>query len=205
MNLTLTIDLESAGLRDLELMLGPSKRVELHQAMGEGVRLKTFEHLAELSLTKHTTANRLGATPTKHLADAAKAVEKSPVEADGSGGTLTINWPGLGRALHDVTIVPQTTEFIPIALNALAYGRSPREFGRVAFVGGRGKPAAGSDKPKRKPQERKPIPMDIPAYLLVRSVTQHQDRSLLPSEDEWAAAATEAAELWFQSQATSLS
>ena len=38
---------------------------------------------------------------------------------------------------------------------------------------------------------------DLPAFLLVRSVTQPQDRTLLPSEAEWGTAAARGAEDWF--------
>lgn len=37
-------------------------------------------------------------------------------------------------------------------------------------------------------------------YLLVRSVTQPQDRTLLPSDEEWADAAAKAAEEWFKAE-----
>ena len=157
---------------------GARSPVNLLRVMGEAVKEKTRDHLAALAASRHTTANRLGATPTGHLEEAARAVEDAPLTADVASASFVINHPGLSRAFHDVHIVPTGgKQFLTIPLNAIAYGRRAGEFAKVVFNPGPGN-----------------VPQDIAAYLLVRSVTQKQDRSLLPSDSEWKEAAIDAAE-----------
>jgi hypothetical protein len=193
-NVSINVQLATTQLRNLALMMDAAHRTELHGAMGEGVREETREHLQELALTRHTTAQRLGAEPTGHLGQAARAVEATPLTTDASGATMTINHPGLTRAFRDVTIVPVNAQFLTIPINALAYGRRVGEFGgRVVLL----KEGGHRETSERK---RKPIPLDLPVYYLVRSVTQHQDRSLLPSDAEWEDAAREAGTRWFDQQ-----
>lgn len=119
----MTIDLTIRDIR-LARVAAVLDSVQLSQAMGEGVKEKTREHLAELAGSRHTTADRLGASPTGHLAMAARAVESASVSADAASASFSVRHPGLGRAFHDVTITPGGgRQFLTIPLNAIAYGR----------------------------------------------------------------------------------
>jgi hypothetical protein len=158
--------------------LGGPERIALHEAMGLAVREGTRDYLRLDSATRHKTADRLGGERTGHMERAAQAVEGAPVDADSEGATLTINHPGLSRAFHDVTITAGA-KLLPIPLNGLAYGHSPLEFAKVTLLR---RAEGGTKTPEHK---RKPLDPSIPAYLLVTSVTQLQDRTLLPSDAEW--------------------
>ena len=166
---------------------GSRSPLNVLRVMGAAVKEKTVDYLRDLSGSRHSSANRLGGTPTGFLADRTQAVENAPLTVSGSEASFTINHPGAARAFHDVTITPGNgAHFIPIPLNALAYGHSPREFQKNIFI----KKGAGTGGAKK---VSKPIDDSIPAWLLVESVMQPQDRTLLPSPEEWGAAAKNAA------------
>ncbi|EDY16685.1 hypothetical protein CfE428DRAFT_5798 [Chthoniobacter flavus Ellin428] len=161
--------------------LSGAGRMELHESMAISVRDLTERHLVNLAQSRQ---NKFGAPSSDFYKQAAEAVEKAPIDAEAEGATLTINALGLGRAFHDVTITPKSAKALTIPVCALAYNRRARQFPNLfvfkskstgtAFLAMRD-PGAGS----------KPILM----YLLVRSVTQKQDRSLLPSDRDWEKAA----------------
>jgi hypothetical protein len=161
-----------------------------------GVREKTRAHLAELATSRHATAERLGAAPSGHLAQAARAVEASPVSAEGATATLTINHPGLARAFHDIRIVPVNAKALTIPVDAIAYNRSPRQFGNQLFVWKSKTTGNAFLAQRQEDKSAKPLLL----YLLVRSVTQKQDRSLLPSQEEWEKAAARSALDWLDLQ-----
>lgn len=182
----MTIDVTARNpliARWLSAMDGPG-RVDLHAAMGAEVQVVTAAHVRELAATRHGTAEKLGASPTNFLAQAAEKIESpAALGADADAATLTINHPGMSRAFRTVTIVPKNgATHIPIAMNAIAYGRRPREFSQVQFV-----------------HKGDAVRTDIAAYVLVRSVTQKQDRTLLPSHGEWEGAAARGAVNFFRS------
>lgn len=178
-------------LRYREKLSGP-ERAQLSRLMGEAVREKTRGHLIGLAGSRHATANRLGATPSGHLAMAARAVEGAPIEADASSATVTISHVGLNRAFGDVTIVPKSAKALAIPLIQQAYNRRPRQMSEPMFVL-RSKKSGKSFLAIAQGKGEPPLL----AYLLVRSVTQKQDRTLLPSDGEWQAAAIEAATEFF--------
>jgi hypothetical protein len=64
------VTIRSPRLALLSSALSGQKRTELSEAMGMGVREKTRAHLAELATSRHATAERLGAAPSGHLAQA---------------------------------------------------------------------------------------------------------------------------------------
>jgi len=168
MNLSVSITSRNleADIHAVASALAGAGRAQLNQAMGESVRDTVRDHLRALAQSRHTTAEKLGATPTGHLEQAARAIEGSPVSATSSEATLTINHVGMIRALKDVTILPKK-QFLTIPMNAIAYGRRIGECDQVQIV-----------------HRGEAVRTDIAAYILVRSVTQKQDRSLLPSDAE---------------------
>lgn len=187
MSTTVEINVKSPAISKLASLLSDEKRTALSLSMGLGVRKVTWRHLQKLAASRHTTAERLGGAITGHLEQATNAVEKASVVANTEGATLTINHPGLGRALHEVTIRPVTARYLTIPLNGLAYGHRVGEFekGKVILIF-KGGHRTGREKPRtEKSDEEKSVRQDLPAFLLLRSVTQRQDRTLLPSNEEW--------------------
>lgn len=171
MNVAISIP-RGGALDHLTRMLGPEGRQELNTAMGYAVQELTVDYLRALAATRHTTAEKLGAAPTNHLAQAAdKVAEPSALESTAEAATLTINHPGMTRAFRDVTIRPKEAKALAIPVHALAYGRQPAEIwdsmGLFATKGAIYMHQASGE------------PLRL--YVLVRSVTQKQDRTLLPS------------------------
>jgi hypothetical protein len=109
---------------------------------------------------------------------------------------LTINHPGLARAFHDIRIVPVNAKALTIPVDAIAYNRSPRQFGNQLFVWKSKTTGNAFLAQRQEDKSAKPLLL----YLLVRSVTQKQDRSLLPSQEEWEKAAARSALDWLDLQ-----
>jgi hypothetical protein len=195
LNVKVTGDADLQGL--LARVTGPGALRSLHAAMGVQVKEKIFTHLVGEAASRHTTASRLGATPSGHLEQMARAVETTLVSADDQAATLTINHPGIGRALHDVTIVPVNAKALAIPVNALAYNRRPGQFARDAMFVWQSKTTGNAFLAMRQPEKTM---MPVLMYLLVRSVTQKQDRTLLPSAAELSDAGAKGALNWFHRQ-----
>lgn len=147
----------------------------MHAAMAAQARLFIQEYL--LHTPRHKTAERLGATPTGFRARNAEAIRD-----DSNAEEAAVLFPrstGLGRAFHDVVILPGTGKtYLTIPDHPLTYGRGVRDFPEETF-----KFAIL--------HAHRPFPVllfaegpnkgDV-AYWLRRRVIQKQDRSLLPSD-----------------------
>lgn len=182
MNLRVKIsDGVSPRLQSVLRMLTSTGLRDLHQASGTEVQRITADHIARLAATRHTTANRLGAAPTNHFAQAVeKVAAPSALSSGPDGATLTINHPGFIRAFRTVKIVPREAKSLAIPVHAISYGKRAAElWDRMhLFI----------------PKGKRVIAATIggvvtPLYVLCKSVTQRQDRSLLPSDAEFQAAA----------------
>ena len=180
MNITIS-DLGSPRLNKLWSGLEGGGRERLHEAMGCEVQVLTADYIRGIAQDRHATANRLGGTPTNFLAQAAdKVAAPEYLSADSEGATLTINHPGMIRALKDVTIVPGGgKKYLTIPISSAAYGHRAGEFSNL-FV------RRGAMFPVLYQKNGNSI---TPMFLLMRKVTQKQDRSLLPSTEEWQKAA----------------
>lgn len=183
MSISVTIDVRDAETRrkvDL-FMARLTDRTELHGKIGERARELTRNHLVAIAQTRHATANRLGATPSGHWAQAA---ERTSSRADAEKATVTISQPGIGRAAHDVEIFPGpgkkylTIPAIAAAYNQRAYRLDLKPI--IRFIDG-SRRAIGLGKVTGKGKERK----ETIWYWLVKSVRQKQDRTLLPSDQEY--------------------
>jgi|SRR5581483_8260944 len=186
MSIGLRIEVKSEEV-DAQLgrfMAGLTNREPMNELVRDRARELTRNHLVAIAETRHATAERLGAQPTGHWAQAA---EKTTSEADEEGATISIEQPGIGRAAHDVTIVPGGgKKYLTIPAIAAAYGKravtvpdltvlirwKDGERRAVALIQAEGKPGAGTV-----------------WYWLVKSVFQPQDRSLLPSDEQYRLAA----------------
>lgn len=149
---------------------------------GEGERL-TRSYLRGLS--RHKTAERLGAEPTQHLAAAARGVES---ESDGIAARVLIpRSSGLYRAFTDFLIRPGSGKtYLTIPADRRTYGRRAGEFD-LAFtiVGGR--------YPALVFRESGEV-----AFWLRHEVEIPQDRTLLPSGPAYGVAMRGASARYFR-------
>jgi hypothetical protein len=164
--------------------LDAGERLELNTAMGHEVQRVTVDYVTMIAQTRHATAERLGAAPTGYWAQAAEKIESgAALETDETAATLTLDHGGFARAFRDVTIRPKNGKFLAIPINAISYGRRAAEMWEEYHLFIKGGVVMMHDQAGGTGA--------IPVFALVRSVTQPQDRSLLPSDEMWATAATE--------------
>ena len=172
------------GISDVARLGSTMKdRRGLHaEIAGEGERL-TRSYLRGLS--RHKTAERLGAQPTQHLAAAARGVES---ESDREAARVTIpRSTGLYRAFTDFLIRPGSGKtYLTIPADRRTYGRRAGEFD-LAFtiVGGR--------YPALVFRESGEV-----AFWLRHEVEIPQDRTLLPSGPAYGVAMRGASARYFR-------
>lgn len=180
----LTIDV--SGMDEAAWMLqalhsGLANRGRLHAEMAVNALQATQQYLR--SDTDHTTAQRLGATPTGFRA---KSAQRITAASDDDAAILRIpRNTGLGRAFADLVIAPTNGRtYLTIPGCAETYGRGVRDFPEDAFD-------------FAILHAHRPFPVllwaadggghrkgDV-AYWLRRKVLQKQDRTLLPSDDTY--------------------
>jgi hypothetical protein len=137
----------------------------------EGTYYLTKKHLLEISETRHDTANRLGARPSGFWGLAVESIEP---EANADSASMTIKHPGIGRVAHDVHILPTGgREFLTIPVTADAYNN------RATTIPGLFRPKGRDFLATNENGQLKVW------YALVRETTVPQDRTLLPSDDEY--------------------
>lgn len=152
----------------------------LHAKMAVDATEFTRDYLR--GLDRHKSAESLGAKPTGFRAKNAQALE-----ADSDDEAAIIRVPrstGLGRAFHDVVITPGSGRtYLTIPGCAETYGKHVRDFPADTFaftiMAGRypvlvWREAGGNHRGWTL------------AYWLRRSVTQKQDRTLLPTDAAYA-------------------
>ncbi|MGA3169462.1 MAG: hypothetical protein ABSE62_00460 [Chthoniobacteraceae bacterium] len=184
----ITIREDAGSRRWMRDVTGSLARRNLHQAMGEEVQVLTADYLRRLAGSRHDTAEALGAAPTGFLGTAAeKVASPGALEADSNAATLIIDHPGMRRAFGPVTISPRNAKSLAIPIHAIAYGQRARFLWNQLslFI------PKGCNFIAMKGPDGKSI---LPLYILVRSVTQKQDRTLLPSDEEFEGAAIKGAE-----------
>jgi hypothetical protein len=190
------------GVEQVKAALGaaftPEARRRMMLEIGYAVQQRTADHIAKASVSRHKTADRLGAPHSGFLEFAPGRVRSEgrfphedgkrgfiePRNATESSVDIIIgNTPGLSRAFHDLVITPKEKKALTIPINAVSYAKSVKKVkaegyrihreGRV-LKGGKG----GGE--------------TIPLYVLCGRVTVPQDRGLLPLEEKvalWAARA----------------
>ena len=161
---------------------------KLHALIATGAEKATRDHISRQAGVRHKTASDLGAAPTGELAKAAGRVAS---DSDASGASVSVPSYLFRRAFQDVTIRPINSPYLTIPAAAPAYGKRAGELRRQGwkiFRPGKSKVLMG--------YLGKGTP--IPLYFLAASVNQRQDRTLLPSNDEFAKVAGEAATLYSQ-------
>lgn len=177
----LTIDVlgiaEATG--ELQLIRGAlADRAQLHAAMA--VDAADFTRAYVAGSDRHATAQRLGAQPTGFRARSAKRIE-----ADSNAEAAIVRIPrstGLGRAFHDITIVPGTGRtYLTIPADAETYGKVVRDFPEGTFEFAMVREINGREMSRPTPVLRF-VGSDRVGYVLRRKVLQKQDRTLLPSD-----------------------
>ncbi len=180
------LEIEVRGIDDSDFRLQAVRRAlanrePLHAKMATKATQLTRDYL--ISDTDHKTAQRLGATPTGFRAKNARAVQ-----ADWDNDAAIVRIPrstGLGRAFSDITIEPKSgRKYLTIPDHAETYGRSVRDFPEgtfefAIFAGTRPSPVlifAEDGGRHLKGQV---------GYWLRKTVTQKQDRTLLPFEEDY--------------------
>lgn len=144
----------------------------------------TREHVRAIAPLRHKTARALGASPTRHLTRAAAAIEG---QFSDTGATLVFpRVSGLSRAFRDFNLRPVTPgiRFLTIPASARAYGKRAREFSGLKFE------MVTADFNGRTALRRALVfPDGAIAYFLVKRAFIPQDRTLLPSDQDFATAA----------------
>jgi hypothetical protein len=159
-------------------------RTLLHDYVSRRSAETARRHIRTIAPGRHWTADNLGAKRTGFLERAAGSIEPA---ADANAAY--IEFPrsfGLQRAFGQIVIVPKRGgKYLTIPATAEAYGRRAGEIAGLVF--------------KFLGRSRALVMMrgarDFTVYYwLVRSVTQPQDRLLLPSDFDFALAAEKGAE-----------
>lgn len=171
----------SSNIPDVQVRLGKwisqvgvAGRQLLYSAAANAVAILTRRHISRLASWKHTTADNLGAQPTGHLEKAARATVH---HATPSYGEVVIPSPGFSRAFHEVEIRPKDAPYLTIPAAAESYGKRASvlvALGWRLFRPGTRNFLMGS----RQGDKAKVL------YWIKDSVPQHQDRTLLPSDEE---------------------
>lgn len=182
----------------------PGERVHLHRSIASYTATLTARYLTTLAGTRHDTARRLGANPSGHLARAAESVIS---EGTDQAAVVSVVSPGLRRAFGPMTIQPRNgAKYLTIPATAEAYNRRAGSFNdlRLAvFGGGRYLALVKAEQSSLADRKRSGFETDQQQaglgwrrrgtiyYWLKKSVTQPQDRSLLPSDEDYAEEAVE--------------
>lgn len=175
----LKIEVDISGVegfdRDLQAFRNAiADRKPLHARMAVDAVKFTRDYL--LADTDHKTATRLGAAPTGFRAKNAASVQ--PDSDDTQAMVRIPRRTGLGRAFNNVVLTPGSgRKYLTIPAHARTYGKSVRDLDfpegtfKFAFLG-RYRALVFADEPDK----------DKVAYWLKRTVTQKQDRTLLPTD-----------------------
>jgi hypothetical protein len=177
--------------------------------IGVYVTEKLKDFLDEMSVSRHKTADRLGAKPTRYLeyASGRSGNGKQTTElgkVDEKEINITIrNTPGLKRAYGPLDITPRRARALTIPLAAESYGKSVADLRRAGHVLFRPKgrnvlaeEVSVRRKGRRKKGESATVTEIRPMYVLVKRVHIPQDRGLLPTKEDFTLWATDAAEGW---------
>ena len=156
-----------------------SDRTRANRYAAERVESCVRDHLTQISLTRHATAEKLGASPTGFWKFGAGATETGiQSSATERSATITITHPGISRVSQAVTIRPTHGKFLAIPIHQISYGvlaRDLRDHGGIQTFIPKGKNIIAMKSP-----DGKGI---IPLYVLLASVTLPQDRTLLPADE----------------------
>jgi hypothetical protein len=193
MNLKISIPLDTASPM-LRKFAGMKERApELNEAMGGEALKVSKNYLTEYSATH---PNQLGGPRSDYWSHAA---DDAFLTADAHAATLNFPTPGIGRALHDVTITPgtKTSGVKNLTFPAIpqAYNRRAAGVSGLAVFWGKGR-AMGLKEGEQKTRTRNtkggakgstywaPRAGGLVWYWFAKSAFQPQKRELLPSNEQ---------------------
>lgn len=168
----------------------PETRRDILQTVGADIHGRVQEHIGDMSVSRHKTADRLGAGRSGYYEHAQGRVVLREVTAERA--TVVIeNTPGLSRAYQDLHIQPVRARWLTIPIHRDAYAKRVadlRGLGHKIFRPGKARILAETttrtetytDK-NGKTRKRKKL---RPLYALVKSVRVPQDKGLLPQEKQ---------------------
>lgn len=208
-----TTDLASAAVLAIIDRMGNTRA--LNERVATGIKAVTRAHILKEAPLRHRTAKALGAKPTRAYADTARRVTAAH---DAKGAEIEVPRFIFRRAFESFTIRPVRANLLTIATHAASYGRRVGDVRRRGWTifqpAKRGAHANASridrrDKGGRinrrrkqyKAQDKAPYLLGIRRkgdkptllYVLKTSVLQRQDRTLLPSDEDFLNAARVAA------------
>lgn len=186
----------------------PAGLVRLHQRVGHRLVNLVRDYFLLLQGTRHATSERLGAQPTNYWGKAAESVaQPENMSADQDAAHVLIAAPGISRALGDIDIYPgEGKQYLTIPIAAESYGNrilmgedTPRFEHGFFFTSKKGNLIYAQKQGKGKDAVIHPL------YLLLPSVHQSQDRTLLPSDDAITGATQEVLQDTFKELASDVS
>lgn len=209
------IEVSSSGIGEalapLANIVDSQFRRDLMRHIGINVRERVADHIARASVTRHKSADRLGAVHSKFL-------EFAPARGQIRGGSrykgkdpnspspytevqnitdtnlsvVIANTPGLRRAFGPLTITPKRAKALTIPIDKDSYGVSARNFPReLVLIKSRRGHALLAELQNGKKAKKQRL---RPKYLLVKKSVLRHDPELLPQNDEvseWAMETTE--------------
>jgi hypothetical protein len=182
MNVRVTLITNPNGpMAKLTRALDGQGRISLHAAMGTEVQIDTAAHVGGLHRKDGSLLSKLGAAPTGFFQQASLQIESpAALASDVNAATLTLSFPGVKRAFQSIVVRPLTAKYLAIPIANIALGHSPRdcweEWG--LFI--------TADKAKNQLYVARRDGGKIEMlWVLKRSLTQSQDRALLPSDSDW--------------------
>lgn len=163
---------QSSDIAALIRALGPEGRRTLNEGAALELWASVRDHLRRESGNRHGSAHRLGAYPTGHLE---KAAQSTDPHADDDAAGVTVSSPGISRAFHPLRLAPVNAQSLTIPVHWLGYGQRASEVSAAYRL--------------FRPRGKDYLMADVDGtptviYLLRKSVTVPQDRSLLPSDTE---------------------
>jgi hypothetical protein len=187
----------------LERVKGAVRTEALNAEIGRTVVGRLQRHFFELDASR---PNALGGKRTHFYAEAAKGTQ---YHAGVDEVRVSVNALGLRQRLEGGTIRPVRAKYLTIPVIAEAYGHRAREFQNLHVIYDRShKPVALAEAPQTtvtrdrrkgakgfRPVQERPIGRVF--FLLVKSVQQQADRSVIPSDEELQRTAAQAANNFF--------
>jgi len=135
MSLEINIEVSAKAMPALNALLGGLEDTKaLNGYIAASAEAGTRKYIRAIAAHTHTTAERLGASPTGYLSKRADLTESSH---NAEGATITVNGHIFQRVKGPVTVKPKRSKWLTIPATAEAYGKSAREFDdlRVQFFG----------------------------------------------------------------------
>lgn len=186
MSAGLSIDARDAVSPALaRLTEGLTNPVRLNKKIGGDVLALVRNYLVQVAEERHASAEALGAVPTNFWGNPKSYTD---LIADSGNCVVSIHHVGIGRVAHDVTITPKSGEWLTIPIARAAYGQRSYRMEGLFFVQPKGKSHALLGRRTSNPYNRDDAQDATEAqvewmYLLVHSVHQKQDRTLLPPDE----------------------